>query len=94
MLHQAKKYLVKIYLETLKWEIVSHPPYSPDIAPSDYHLFRSMVHSLAKQHFHSSEDAKKWVHSWIALKDVFPTWNSNTARNIGKVVASDERYLQ
>ncbi|KOC69124.1 hypothetical protein WH47_07575, partial [Habropoda laboriosa] len=21
------------------WEILSHPLYSPDIAPSDYHLF-------------------------------------------------------
>lgn len=24
------------YLETLKWEVLPHPPYSPDIAPSDY----------------------------------------------------------
>ena len=23
------------------WEVMSHPPYSPDLAPSDYHLFRS-----------------------------------------------------
>ncbi|KYM91409.1 Transient receptor potential cation channel subfamily V member 5 [Atta colombica] len=27
--------------ETLKWEILPHPP---DVAPSDYHLFRSMAH--------------------------------------------------
>jgi len=28
---------VKIYFETLKWEVLPHPPYSPsDIAPSDY----------------------------------------------------------
>ena len=27
-------------LETLKWEVLTHPPYSPDIAPSDYYLFR------------------------------------------------------
>ena len=27
--------LVKTYLETLKWEVLSHPSYSPDIAPSD-----------------------------------------------------------
>ena len=31
--------VVKTYLETLKWDILPHPPYSPDIAPSDYHLF-------------------------------------------------------
>lgn len=39
--HVAKP--VKTYLETLKWEVLTHPLYSPDIAPSDYHLFRSMA---------------------------------------------------
>jgi len=32
--HVAK--VVKKYLETLKWDILPHPSYSPDIAPSDY----------------------------------------------------------
>ena len=48
-LHVAK--LVKPYLETLKWEVSPHPPYSPDIVPSDCYLFRSMAHGLADQQF-------------------------------------------
>jgi len=55
-LHVAQP--VKNYLETLKWEILPHPPYSPDISPSDYHLFRSMANGLAEQ-FYFYEDAKK-----------------------------------
>ena len=39
--HVAKP--VKTYLETLKWEVLPHPPYSTDIAPSDYYLSRSMA---------------------------------------------------
>jgi transposase len=26
-------------LERLNWELFDHPPYSPDLAPSDHHLF-------------------------------------------------------
>ena len=67
--HVAK--VVKTYLETLKWEVLPHPPYSPDVAPSDYHLFRSMAHVLADQHFRSYEEVKNWIDSWIASKDQF-----------------------
>ncbi|KAG5319597.1 MOS1T transposase, partial [Pseudoatta argentina] len=66
--HVAKP--VKIYLETLKWEVLPHPPYSPDIAPSNFHLFRSMAHGLADRRFHSYEEAQKWIDSWIASKDM------------------------
>ena len=59
---------VKTYLETLKWEVLS-PPYSPDIAPSDYHLFRSMTHGLSEQHFTPYEDTKNCIDDWIASKD-------------------------
>ncbi|GFY11791.1 mariner Mos1 transposase [Trichonephila clavipes] len=59
--HVAK--VVNTYLETLRWEVPPHPLYSPDLAPSDYHLFRSMAHGLADQHFRSYEDVKYWIDS-------------------------------
>ncbi|UYV69279.1 hypothetical protein LAZ67_6003099 [Cordylochernes scorpioides] len=67
--HVAK--VVKETLEALQWDVLPHPPYSPDIAPSDYHMFRSMTHGLAEQHFTSYEEAKNWVDVWIASKDKF-----------------------
>jgi len=39
LLHDARPHVAKVikkYLETLKWDVLPHPPYSPDIAPSDY----------------------------------------------------------
>lgn len=54
----------------LRWDVLSHPPYSPDIAPSDYYLFQwSMQHSLSEQHFRSFKNIKKWLDDWIALKE-------------------------
>ena len=38
-----KKYLV----EGMKWEILPHPLYSPDIAPSVFHFFRSMQSAIS-----------------------------------------------
>ncbi|GBP05005.1 Mariner Mos1 transposase [Eumeta japonica] len=52
---------VKNYLKTLDWEVLPHPPYSPDTTPSDYHLFRSMAHALSEQRFTSYEDTKNLV---------------------------------
>ena len=40
-LHVARP--VKTYWETLKWEVLPHPPFSPHVAPSDYHLFGPMA---------------------------------------------------
>ena len=47
--HVAKP--LKTYLETLKWEVLLHPTYSPDIALSDYYLFQSMARVLADKQF-------------------------------------------
>ncbi|GBP78131.1 Mariner Mos1 transposase [Eumeta japonica] len=57
------------YLKTLDWKVLPHPPNSPDFAPTDYQLFRSMAHALSEQRFTSYEDTKNWVDSRIASKD-------------------------
>ncbi|EGI63904.1 Mariner Mos1 transposase, partial [Acromyrmex echinatior] len=78
------------------WEVLSHPPYSPDVAPSDYHLFRSMAHGLADQHFQSYEEVKNWIDSWIASKDdqFFRLEIRTLPERWEKVVASDGQYFE
>ena len=87
---------VKETLEALNWDVLPHPPYSPDIAPSDYHLFRPMTHGLAEQRFTSYEDTKKWVDSWIASKDesFFRRGIHMLPERWGKVVANDGKYFE
>jgi len=38
------------------FELLSHPPYWPDLAPSDSHLFRHLKESLRKWAFEDDED--------------------------------------
>ncbi|UYV61192.1 hypothetical protein LAZ67_1003769 [Cordylochernes scorpioides] len=80
--------------EMLKWEVLPHPPYSPDIAPSNYYLFQSMQHGLDDQHFSNYKEVKKWIDEWIAAKE--PVFFRDGIRQLperwGKVVASDRQF--
>ena len=39
----------------LGWDVLPHPPYSPDLAPSDFHLFHSFQNSLRNITFNSDK---------------------------------------
>uniref|UniRef100_A0A914D0C4 Histone-lysine N-methyltransferase SETMAR n=1 Tax=Acrobeloides nanus TaxID=290746 RepID=A0A914D0C4_9BILA len=41
------------------WERLEHPPYSLDLSPSDYHLFRSMKHWLRGKKFTTIEEMRE-----------------------------------
>lgn len=43
--------MTKRKLDQLKWEVLPHPPYSPDLAPSDFKLFRSLQNALRGMEF-------------------------------------------
>lgn len=51
------------------WDILPHPPYSPDLAPSDFHLFRSLQNSLDGRMFDSHEDVYTYLTQFFANKD-------------------------
>ena len=55
-------------LRKLKFEVMAHPPYSPDFAPSDYHLFGPFKEALRARRFTSDQEVKKAVHAWLAAQ--------------------------
>ena len=46
-----------------------HPPYSPDLAPSDFHLFGPLKDFLRGQHFPIDEALKRTVRTWCRNVD-------------------------
>ena len=88
--------MVKNTLKALIWEILSHPPYSPDLAPPDYHLFASMGHSLAEQLFANFEKVEKWLVEWFASKEKKFFWNGihDSPERWAKCVESNGQYFE
>ena len=55
-------------IERLGWEVLPHPAYSPDLAPSDYHLFRSIEHFFREKTFTDLQSLKKEVDQFFSTK--------------------------
>ena len=52
-------------ITSFKWEQMDHPPYSPDLAPSDYHLFLHLKKFLGGKRFGDNDDLKDAVQKWL-----------------------------
>ena len=52
-------------LETLKFEVLSQPLYSPDLAPNDIHFLPHLKRDLKGSHFTSDDEVKQAVTSWV-----------------------------
>ena len=55
-------------LMELGWTVLPHPPYSPDLAPTDYHLFRSLANHLNGKRFDDEETLVKFIDDYFANK--------------------------
>jgi transposase len=61
--------------EHFNWELFEHPPCSPDLAPSDYHLFTYLKNWLESQRFNNNERLMDGVKLWLSSQaaDLFDT---------------------
>ena len=87
---------VKNYLENSRWEVLPHPPYNPDLAPSDYYLFRLMQNALVGIRFTSEQGIKNCLDSFLAAKPAQFIWDGihKLPDRSEKVIASDAQYFE
>jgi len=52
-------------LTNFGWTVIPHPPYSPDLAPSDYHLFPKLKEHLGGLRFNTDDDVKEEVNRFL-----------------------------
>ena len=53
----------------LGWEVMLHLPFCPELARSDYHLFRSLQNHLNGKTFDSNESVKNELIQFFASKN-------------------------
>ena len=62
--------VVREKLSQMKLKALQHPPYSPDLAPSDFCLFRHLKKQLRGNSFATSSDVKQHVVDTLKELDV------------------------
>ena len=45
----------------LNWKVLEHPAYSPNLAPSDFHLFGPLKNALSVRRFAAHDEVKEAV---------------------------------
>jgi histone-lysine N-methyltransferase SETMAR len=70
--HRAR--VTNALIERLGWDRLNHPPYSPDLAPSDFHLFRSLEQFLRGKEFRNIGEVRR------ALQEFFDSKNAEFYR--------------
>uniref|UniRef100_A0AAF5DET3 Mos1 transposase HTH domain-containing protein n=1 Tax=Strongyloides stercoralis TaxID=6248 RepID=A0AAF5DET3_STRER len=91
--HSSKKSLDKI--KELGWEVLPHPPYSPDIAPSDYHLFKVLQDSIDGEKFQNIEEVKNALLKFFDEKppSFYRTGIKNLLSRWQKVIDNEGDYI-
>ena len=63
-------WIVRDVLGEFQWELLPHPPFSPDLAPSDFFLFSKVKEHLKGIYFNETNEAKQaakiWLTKWSA----------------------------
>ncbi len=60
--------LTKDTIQELGWEVMAHPAWSPDLAPSDYALFRSLKDDIAVKQFEDQKDLENYLHHFFRFQ--------------------------
>ena len=92
--HTASRTLAKI--EDLGWKLLTHPPYSPDLAPSDFHLFGPLKESMKGIHFQTDEEVKAAVSNWLRTQSMefYAKGIDNLISRWNECVAKEGDYVE
>lgn len=83
-------------LVKLRYEMLPHPPYSPDLAPSDFFLFQNMKKCIGKQRFEADLEVIFETKAYFEGrgKDYFKEWIKKLQYRLTKCIALQDDYVE
>lgn len=85
--HVAQMTLQK--LRELGYETLPHPPYSPDLSPTDYHLFKHLEQFMRKKNFKDRDAVENAVRAFMDSRN-----SDFYASGINKLISRWERCVE
>ena len=86
---------VEALLQKFKWEVLSHPQYSPDRSPTDYAIFGPLKKALRGKRFISDDDVQLYVRNWFTSqpREFYETAIHRLVSQCDKCLNSQGQYL-
>ena len=91
-----KSYYVLSTIHNLRYELLRHPPYSPDLVPSDYYLFPLLKNYLKERRYEDRSALDSSIYQCLngASKDVFTAAIQQLPERWRKCISVDGRNFE
>ena len=92
--HSAR--ITKEILKEFRWELLPHPPYSPDRAPSEFFLFPKLKEHLKGVRFNTTDETKHAARTWLQNQpvDFFKNGIMRWKHRLQKCIDRDGSYVE
>ena len=96
LLHDnATPHTAKRHLRDLGWDVLPHPPYSPDMASTDFKLFRSLQNALRGVEFQDEKELRRFIEDFFASKSsgFYVRGFTDLPKRWREIIAHDGEYI-
>ena len=95
----ARVHTCKVAMDAVErngYELIPHPAYSTDLAPSDFLLFPNLKKDIRGRHFRSDEEVVTAVEEWVDGKDpdIFSSGLMALEHRWSKCITLEGNYIE
>ena len=98
-LDNARVHTCKVAMDAVEqngYELIPHPAYSPDLAPSDFFLFPNLKKDIRGCQFRSDQEVVMAVEEWVNGKgpDIFSSGLMALELRWSKCITQERNYIE